>query len=139
MPVAVGFAALAGPGVVAALCLYILCLLCLRKPRHKNLPPGPKGVPVLGNIHQLPRIDQHIALMDWANQYGMLLTFIWWHGFRRLTVEWMKGDVVYAEFFSQPTIILSSAQAAVDLLEKRGAKYSDRPALVYFRELCVHR
>lgn len=44
---------------------------------------------------------------------------------------------MYTEFFGNPAIILSSAKAAVDLVEKRSAKYSDRPPFSYFNELCV--
>ncbi|KZT69390.1 cytochrome P450 [Daedalea quercina L-15889] len=114
MPITDDFAAVAGPYVATAICVYILLSLYPGETKRNGLPPGPKGVPFLGNIHQLPQIDQHITFTDWARQYG---------------------DIVYAEFFSKPTIILSSAKAAVDLMEKRGAKYSDRPPLFYFREL----
>ncbi|KAH9917067.1 cytochrome P450 monooxygenase [Fomitopsis serialis] len=52
-------------------------------------------------------------------------------------MDWaaQHGDIVYAEIFTQPIIILSSAKAAFDLIEKRGAIYSNRPRLVYFVEL----
>ena len=37
------------------------------------------------------------------------------------------GDVVFARLFQKPVIILNSLRAAQDLLEKKGAIYSDRP------------
>ena len=39
------------------------------------------------------------------------------------------GDFVYANVFGKSIIILNSAEAALDLLEKRSASYSDRPRL----------
>jgi hypothetical protein len=36
------------------------------------------------------------------------------------------GDIVYMEVFGTPIALLNT-QAAMDLLDKRGALYSDRP------------
>lgn len=36
------------------------------------------------------------------------------------------GDVVHISLLGQPVIVLSSIEAAKDLLDKRSAKYSDR-------------
>src|SRR5262245_19704096 len=53
------------------------------------------------------------------------------------TVHPITGDVVFAKFFRTPVIVLNSREAAVDLMEKRSAKYSDRPPLIVLRELWV--
>ena len=37
------------------------------------------------------------------------------------------GDVVYLEVFGQPMVLLGTHDAAMDLMEKRSYKYSDRP------------
>lgn len=37
------------------------------------------------------------------------------------------GDVVYLSAFGKPVIVLNSAQAAIELLDKRSAIYSSRP------------
>ena len=37
------------------------------------------------------------------------------------------GDVIYLNTCGKSTIVLSSEEAARDLLDKRGAIYSDRP------------
>lgn len=44
---------------------------------------------------------------------------------------------MYAEFFGNPALILSSAKAAIELVEKRSAKYSGRPSFFYFTNMCV--
>ncbi|KAH9917086.1 cytochrome P450 [Fomitopsis serialis] len=96
---------LAVPPVV--LCL-VFCFYLWRAKRH-DLPPGPPRVPFLGNILQLPSIDQHKTFTGWAVQYG---------------------DIVYAEFFTQPVVIVNSVKCAYDLMEKRSARYSERPRFV---------
>jgi hypothetical protein len=37
-----------------------------------------------------------------------------------------SGDIFYMNMIGQPVVVLNSAQAASDLLEKRSAIYSDR-------------
>ena len=56
-----------------------------------------------------------------------------WLWFQELSTEY--GDVVYLQMGPTPTIILGSAQAAWDLLERRGAKYSSRPRFIMGGEL----
>ncbi|KAK3380774.1 cytochrome P450 [Lasiosphaeria ovina] len=56
-----------------------------------------------------------------------------WLWFRELNQE--LGDVVYLQLGPTPTIVLGSAQAAWDLLEKRGSTYSSRPRFIMGGEL----
>lgn len=46
------------------------------------------------------------------------------------------GDVMYFEALGKPLIILSSAQAAKDLLDRRSSNYSTRPQMIMLK-LCV--
>ncbi|KAK3950572.1 cytochrome P450 [Pseudoneurospora amorphoporcata] len=74
-----------------------------------QLPPGPKTI-----------------------RTGVRKPWLW---FQELTKEYGDGDVVYIQMGPTPTIILGSAQAAWDLLEKRGAIYSSRPRFIMGGEL----
>ncbi|PCH38759.1 cytochrome P450, partial [Wolfiporia cocos MD-104 SS10] len=86
----------------------LLCRLFLRASirRTSSLPPGPKRLPLVGNVHQLPIHHQHPKLAEWANQYG---------------------DMIYLQVFHKPLLVIDSVNAAIELMEKRSAKYSDRP------------
>lgn len=46
-----------------------------------------------------------------------------------------SGDIVYAKFAHQPVIILNSARDAAEIMEKRGAIYSERPPFTYLNDL----
>lgn len=46
------------------------------------------------------------------------------------------GDVMYLNMLRRSVVVLNSVEAAIDLLEKRSANYSDRPPFPIF-ELCV--
>jgi len=90
-------------------CSWILC------PRYgQRLPPGPKSLPVLGNFLQVPTKHMERKFAEWGKIYG---------------------DVVYTRFLQTPVVILNSLEAAQDLLDKRSAKYSDRPPITLLSDL----
>ena len=121
-------------GATLLLSLFLLVIKLRRdEQRPESLPPGPKGLPFVGNIYQLPLVDQHKCFTQWGAQYGQYTQPY----SDSVTNFPLLGDVVYARFFQQPVIILNSAQSAIDLMEKRGAKYSGRPRFVYLSELWV--
>lgn len=75
---------------------------------HSRPPPGPPGVPVLGNISDIPAEDSHLAYADLAARYGPLIQL---------------------KVLDKKVVIINDVKTAVDLLDKRGALYSDRPKL----------
>ncbi|OTA04134.1 Cytochrome P450 CYP2 subfamily [Trichoderma parareesei] len=74
----------------------------------KHLPPGPQGLPIIGNMLDMADTDKMMTLAkDWADQYG---------------------DVFYTKVGLQHFIWLSSPTAVKDLMDKRGSIYSSRAA-----------
>ncbi|KAJ2933623.1 hypothetical protein H1R20_g3446, partial [Candolleomyces eurysporus] len=82
-----------------------------RNPRGLPLPPGPKGLPLLGNVFQLPQAKP-------------------WEGYQKLCEEY--GDMIYLTALGSGILVIGSHRRAVDLLDKRSANYSDRPASPIF-------
>lgn len=35
------------------------------------LPPGPAGLPLIGNVLDIPQVQPHITYMEWAKKYGV--------------------------------------------------------------------
>ena len=56
------------------LCLFLaaygLTKIQRRKHGHGALPPGPPGLPFLGNALQIPLAHSWLAFTEWAQQYG---------------------------------------------------------------------
>ncbi|KAL4900392.1 hypothetical protein BDW74DRAFT_188242 [Aspergillus multicolor] len=95
--------------------LYLLKVMSTRaSPR--PLPPGPRPLPIIGNLRDMPAADSP----DW--------------------VHWMKHKDLYGPISTvavpgQRLIILNDAKVAHELLEKRSLIYSDRPSSP-FASLC---
>ncbi|TBU28336.1 cytochrome P450 [Dichomitus squalens] len=96
---------LASTAVTAFIALATLSWLALSKKRFK-LPPGPKPLPVIGNVLQVPKGYEWLQYARWGREYGPIL---------------------YLNFLGERVFILNSQQAAVDILEKNMNVYSDRP------------
>lgn len=82
--------------------------------RRRSMPPGPVGLPWIGNRHQLPAVKPWRKFAEWNGEYG---------------------PVVSLFLGRTPVIVLGTAQAAWDLLEKRSDIYSSRPRFVVAGEI----
>ncbi|KAJ6461194.1 cytochrome P450 [Mycena vitilis] len=99
------------------LVIYLVsCILSLRR-RHSRLPlpPGPKKLPLIGNLLDFPKARQWETFMQWSKIYD--------------------SDILHLDAAGTSMIILSSARAVHDLLEQRSSVYSDRPRLTMLNEL----
>ncbi|XP_006457266.1 hypothetical protein AGABI2DRAFT_212609 [Agaricus bisporus var. bisporus H97] len=89
------------------LALLAPLLYAFEKRKGFPLPPGPHGLPFIGNALSIPTNDTHRFFKDLSDKFG--------------------SKILYLEAFGQPIILLNDVQTGVDLLEKRSAKYSSRP------------
>ncbi|KAH9917073.1 cytochrome P450 [Fomitopsis serialis] len=107
-------------GVQAAFAAVILVTLAYYVPqwrqlsRRRHLPPGPRPFPVLGNILQMALEFPEKRFAQWGKKYG---------------------DMIFLRMFNTPVLVINSAAAARDLLDKRSAIYSDRPHSVMMTDL----
>lgn len=77
---------------------------------HLNLPPGPVKLPLIGYAHLLVGFLPHVAaLSNLSSQYG---------------------SVMYLEFGHVPTIVVSSSDAAKEVMKTQDLTFAYRPQLL---------
>ncbi|KAH8998282.1 cytochrome P450 [Lactarius hatsudake] len=93
-----------------------VALLVIRTSKRRlPYPPGPKRLPVVGNLFDMPSQEEWVAYRKWSETLG--------------------SDIIHADVIGSHIVILNSIKAANELLEKRSSIYSDRPHLVVLQEL----
>jgi hypothetical protein len=114
------------PLVAALLAGFILWLVVrLARRAFRNLPPGPKGLPIIGDI-------LHIVDNDWLaspqrkDEYGDISRT----QCPQKPTHVPSGGMMYVSALGRGVLIINSQRVAIDLLEKRSNIYSDRPNFI---------
>ncbi|KAL7191872.1 hypothetical protein ACSBR2_023867 [Camellia fascicularis] len=100
------------PFFLSLLPLFFFTLLLLKwlsttqKP-HKNLPPSPSKLPIIGNLHQMGQFP-HRSLLSLSQKHGPLMLL---------------------QFGSMPVLVVSSAKAAHEIMKTHDLTFSNRPKL----------
>ncbi|KAJ3569370.1 hypothetical protein NP233_g5089 [Leucocoprinus birnbaumii] len=102
----------------AAILLVSLSALLYRyriRRKSLSLPPGPPRLPFVGNALSIPTHYPQKYYKRLGDQFG--------------------SKILYLEAFGQPIVVLNSAKAGKDLLDRRSATYSSRPHMTMFLEM----
>ena len=81
----------------------------------RRLPPGPPGLPLVGNLFEMPESHPWLTHTELHKKYGPIFS-----------MQYGLSTVIY----------LGTQEAARDLLEKRSSIYSSRPPLTMISE-CI--
>lgn len=84
----------------------------------RPLPPGPKGLPVVGNVNDLPKPGM-LECHHWAQH------------------KELYGPISSITVLGQTFIIINDAQLALELLRDRAQAHAARPNMVFSSEMYV--
>ncbi|KAJ6582286.1 cytochrome P450 [Mycena capillaripes] len=86
---------------------------------HKSLPPGPRGIPLIGNVFDVPKSEEWVAFNEMSKKYD--------------------SDLISLNLAGDTVIVLNSFAAVDALLENKSAIYSDRPSFPMLVDLVGFR
>ncbi|KZP01836.1 cytochrome P450 [Calocera viscosa TUFC12733] len=98
--------------LLALVALTVLVLYRVLRP--SRLPRGPPGLPVLGNVLDIPPKGLFLKLDEWKRTHG---------------------DVFTLKAPGQKIVVLASAKSAADVLDKMSAPTSGRPRYIMMNEI----
>ncbi|KAJ6566541.1 cytochrome P450 [Mycena capillaripes] len=101
----------AGLALISCVVYYLLRLRSQKFP----LPPGPKGLPLLGNIYDVPEKQAWLAFIEMTRKYD--------------------SDIISLNLMGTTVIVLNSAASIQTLLEDKSVIYSDRPPFPMVNDL----
>lgn len=81
--------------------------------RRSNLPPSPPAIPIIGNLHQLGTMP-HLSLQRLAEKYG---------------------PIIYLQLGQIPTVVVSSARLAKEVMKTHDLALASRPQLFAAKHL----
>ena len=115
--------------------LLSVCLLGYRriKDARNRYPPSPKRHWLLGNLFDLPRSIDRNKLLSWRHNHGRScnanVCAVYTQG------QHLIGNITYLSAFGQSIVVLNTAEAIKELLDRRARNFSDRPQTVVAGEL----
>ena len=100
-------------GVGGLVAVYLVHLLIRATFTRRKLPPGPPGIPILGNIFDI-KGKAWLQHTEWARKYGPIFSLN------------MAGTTI---------IVLNTHKVTADLFDRRSTNYSDRVRSVMAGEI----
>ncbi|KAH9986739.1 cytochrome P450 [Russula compacta] len=111
--------------------LHLAALRAIRDYRRRSglpYPPGPRPLPIIGNLLDIPLEFSWLTYTRFSRTYGTTLSLSLQKFFLTVTI----GNILSFHVFGQVIVVLNSAKVAKDLLEKRGDIYPDRPPVPFY-------
>ena len=110
----------------ASLALALYFLLNRRRYESLPLPPGPKKLPLIGNLLDMPNGFEWITYHKWCKEFGaassssMVCNMILTYGL------FLDSDIIHLNVAGTSLIVLDTSEATTELFERRSSIYSDR-------------
>ncbi|KAJ7512616.1 cytochrome P450 [Mycena galericulata] len=99
---------------LAVICAAALCIRYIRRDSRPT-PPGPRPLPLIGNLWDIPKHEPWLVYQNWSRRYG--------------------SDIIHMNVLGTDILVVNSAQAASALFGQKSAIYSDRPRMPMLGEL----
>ncbi|TQD71928.1 hypothetical protein C1H46_042533 [Malus baccata] len=79
-------------------------------------PPSPPNLPIIGNLHQVG-LQIHRSLQTLSQRHGPLMLI---------------------HFGSTPVLVVSSAEAACEIMKTHNTTFANKPQIIFFKKFCYN-
>ena len=93
----------------------------------RPLPPGPPGIPFLGNLFDLPKSSPWLGYRELSRRYGASSHTYLCHCQPPICWVAFAGDLAYLQVLGRSILLINDSKIASALLEKRSVVNSSRP------------
>jgi hypothetical protein len=114
--------------LIGGLSKYAYECLFLRGKR-SPYPPGPEPKWFFGNMFDFPTVNPAEEYVAWGKKYNSESFFCCVYVLCPYRLLSFIGDILHASALGNHVVILNNWQDVEELIDRRGAKYSDRPVL----------
>lgn len=108
--------------LVIVILVYVYILVSRRNRYKLPLPPGPRKLPLVGNLFDIPPAFEWETYLKWSKEYGLFLNSL---GHLPLT-NGTDSDIIHLDVAGRSMVVLSSLKSTEALLDKKASIYSDR-------------
>ncbi|KAM3357042.1 hypothetical protein P3S68_023756 [Capsicum galapagoense] len=95
--------------LVTSLIVLNFLIHLAKKGRKKFMPPGPLGLPFIGNLHQFDSLTPHLYFWKLSQKYGKIFSL---------------------KIGSTSMVVISSAKLAKEVLKTQDLAFCSRPSLL---------